>query len=1040
MGMLTVSTLMAKDSYYKGDPQFHPAPDASAARYQIMRFGPVGIGLELRQPAFTMYVTGVEEGSPAEACGQFKKGQIIESVNGVTLKDIDPRIILGNMITDAEAKDGVMKMMVKDDVKAAAREVVVKIPALGAYSDTWPLNCPKSDKIVRNFADFLSKEESVDLGIQGSMLFMLSTGEEKDLEVVRGWIKKLVAKNKNAEEINTYPWFAGYSGPALCEYYLRTGDKSILPVIKKIADCLTRTIYNGSWAGRGAAPYQYMAGGHMNAAGVHCVTFLMLAKECGVDVDEHTLQSSLKYFYRFSGRGNVAYGDGIPEAGYTDNGRTTGLALAMAAAASLSPDGENSVYAKARDISATKGFYSTSWLFHGHTGGGIGELWRGQSMGLIKDKRPSQYRSFMNGRRWMYELARTHDGVFGWVSGWNVSYTDTAHKKGRAWGNYIPLVYTLPRKHLRIYGAPPSRFSQHYAIPKQPWGNEADAMFYSLEPGEYKPGQKQDIAAEKLSTDASKPIMARLGDRKVSDDTLLMYAHHIDQGIRTAAARAINNQGRHHLVMPLLKSKDPRSRHAGLTCITGMQKGRALPDDQLTDEMFHLVAGMINDPAEAWWVAHAAMNALARAKPELIAPHVDRLAYWLKHDDWWLRKAAMTALTPVAADKRFYKKILPIIGKMIATNQRPVALSPVSGIVRQLQTADPEVQQFALKVIGQAYSDFPTQLHAPGGQNMSAGLAYLLDGIARNLANAPGGFDELYRVSKKRFPELGLPHQELYLDADVREFGPEVKKAFMPILTQRLIPDYIEKNRKRLENELKPNMPAQAVEGLVALYSKAGVDDYDWKRFGPKKTEIKWDYHTFVPRDGKLWEPGWRYRKVEWPEGMANWFTADFDPKAADWKTGYAPFGSYDGKIDYHGPCQGNFCGCGEPLKTLWTEDVLMMRAEIKLPPMKKGYAYRLLVGGRSHVNNGDGSDVWIDGKYMEARRNTDPSIRGVGKRQGGKPWGRTIDDAFRAEFEDGKIILSATGFMRIKQGSDIKANRQSFWFEEMKLPTIDGE
>jgi hypothetical protein len=117
-----------------------------------------------------------------------------------------------------------------------------------------------------SFADFLSKEESVGLGIQGSMLFMPSTGEEKDLEVVRGWIKKLVAKYEGAEEIKTYPWFAGYSGPALCEYYLRAGDKSILPVIKKVADCLKRTIYNGSWAGRGAAPYGYMAGGHMNTA------------------------------------------------------------------------------------------------------------------------------------------------------------------------------------------------------------------------------------------------------------------------------------------------------------------------------------------------------------------------------------------------------------------------------------------------------------------------------------------------------------------------------------------------------------------------------------------------------------------------------------------------------------------------------------------------------------------------------------------------------------------------------------------------------
>ena len=113
-----------------------------------------------------------------------------------------------------------------------------------------------------------------------------------------------------------------------------------------------------------------------------------------------------------------------------------------------------------------------------------------------------------------------------------------------------------------------------------------------------------------------------------------------------------------------------------------------------------------------------------------------------------------------------------------------------------------------------------------------------------------------------------------------------------------------------------------------------------------------------------------------------------------------------------------------------------MMRAELKLPPLKDGHAYRILVGGRSHVKAGDGSDVWIDGKYMANRRKTDPSMTGVGKRQGGKPWGRIIEDDFRTEFADGKIILSCTGYMNFAGGS--KANRQSFWIEEMKLPPVE--
>ncbi|MDP6355845.1 MAG: DUF6288 domain-containing protein, partial [Planctomycetota bacterium] len=94
----TASTTAA--DYYKEPPQFHMHPDPKGARYQLSRLGPVGIGLELIQPAFTMRITGVEAGSPAEAAGKLKKGQIIESINGQVLKDIDPRVILGNLITE----------------------------------------------------------------------------------------------------------------------------------------------------------------------------------------------------------------------------------------------------------------------------------------------------------------------------------------------------------------------------------------------------------------------------------------------------------------------------------------------------------------------------------------------------------------------------------------------------------------------------------------------------------------------------------------------------------------------------------------------------------------------------------------------------------------------------------------------------------------------------------------------------------------------------------------------------------------------------
>ena len=91
-------------------------------------------------------------------------------------------------------------------------------------------------------------------------------------------------------------------------------------------------------------------------------------------------------------------------------------------------------------------------------------------MGLLYEKRPKQYREFMDNRKWHYDLSRRFDGSFGILGG--AGY-DAEKWKG-AWGTAYALTYTIPRKTLRITGAPPTKFSKQYQLPKQPWGSEAD--------------------------------------------------------------------------------------------------------------------------------------------------------------------------------------------------------------------------------------------------------------------------------------------------------------------------------------------------------------------------------------------------------------------------------------------------------------------------------------------------------------------------------------------------------------------------------------
>ncbi len=614
------STTAAADGYYTEPPTFRPAPglEQRGRDWPVQNFGPVGIGITIQVPSFTMVIRNVERGSPAAETGKLERGQVIESINGVVLRDRDPRKILGDIITEAEATDGVISLRIQD-----VGDVVVNIPVMGSYSDTWPIDCAKSDRVVRKLADLLHTQERPSWG---SALFLLSTGEEQDLEVVRRWLS-------GRERIGSYPWHAGYLGIAFGEYYLRTRDESVLPAIQRMVDRLRETMYNGGWSGRGdGSSFTYSTGtGQMHAAGVHCITFLMLARMCGVEVDDYLFHESLKTFFRFAGRENVPYGDGWPEGGFRDNGKSAGLAVAMAAAARLTPDGESSIYATARDHVGMKSLYATNWFHSAHTGGGIGEIWRHAAMSMLHERRPVQVRSFLDTRRWGMELSRRHTGGIG-IGGMVDRYDKAAGEHERSWGNYFALTYTIPRRNLVIFGAPLPEWAERYELPERPWGRPADDAFIQVEP---VPAEMlamesyrltmEELLEEDVETAASLAFFDRINLPDVSDRTLATALRHPEMGYRVATMRQITRIGRAQFVMPLLQSPDPRLRHAGLLAFTGMFKGRPLPNNRLTPEMFERVGELIEDPDESLWVAQQAMLALRRAPPERIAVHRDAI-------------------------------------------------------------------------------------------------------------------------------------------------------------------------------------------------------------------------------------------------------------------------------------------------------------------------------------------------------------------------------------------------------------------------------
>ena len=136
---------------------------------------------------------------------------------------------------------------------------------------------------------------------------------------------------KDVRQIGDHTWNNGYNGIACGEYYLRTGDASVLPILQHYCDdAKERQKFGCGWThwSNDINP-GYVAGGLMNPAGAQVLTTLLLGKECGVNVDEETLLGALRFFYRFAGHGTVAYGDHRGEGGLGSNGKDGMIAAAM---------------------------------------------------------------------------------------------------------------------------------------------------------------------------------------------------------------------------------------------------------------------------------------------------------------------------------------------------------------------------------------------------------------------------------------------------------------------------------------------------------------------------------------------------------------------------------------------------------------------------------------------------------------------------------------------------------------------------------------
>lgn len=616
--------------------------------YPTFAIGPTGIHASIEK-GLVVTVKSVVEGSPA-ASTKLQAGDVLVSAGGRSLAVDDPRVPLGEAIGRAEADDGTLVFEAKRE--GAIGKVTVKLPALGAYRLSWPANCPKSRAIIANNAKYIAASQqengsyrfgngrAIGNNLQGCLasLFLLSTGEAKYLPNVERHVRplaKLAETRKNAGgHIN---WQLGYQGILLSEYYLRTGDKQVLPGLQELCNWCVDNQAAGGWGHGAPVGPGYVQSGLMNHAGIPVLITLILAQECGVKVNREAYARGVALMYRMAGHGCIAYGDHRSELWWSNtNGRN---AMVSCAFSLLNEIPRFRAASEHLALLVTDSYFQPEF---GHTGGGFNVMWRGMASVHVPSERVSHYRRQMRILAWYYDLCRQPGGGFSMLP----TPPDNSRYAGLEWGTgAMGLTYTAPLKTLRITGGPRTKFSVVAAPPAFTWGNDADAAFLRTEGA--KGFEKELVAPHEV-------YALLLKDRKEESTVGFCAKHlgHYSPLVRSWAARRLSELNNVKAIAALERAvshDDPRVRRAVFDAISGYDnwgrpmKGRM--DPKLVSAKFlPAILKTLNNGSSAWWEIDGALFALGRAEPADIRKQLPLILKFAQHRDWYLREGAFWAI------------------------------------------------------------------------------------------------------------------------------------------------------------------------------------------------------------------------------------------------------------------------------------------------------------------------------------------------------------------------------------------------------------
>ena len=462
--------------------QARKGPDAEVPGW-FYNLGITGIRVQLMAEDPThLLVKYVFPDSPAH--GKVQPGDIITGAGGQTfttphrngygMEMFGPQGPIENFATALETAQGKnargkLELTLKRDGKERLAKLSVGT-RYGQYTDTYPADCKKSERILKELCDYLVQEQKAN-GSWGHVvpntfapLALMGTDPKRYRKAIAKAARFHADTTKAEDQGSLINWRYMAAAIVLAEYHLQTREKWVLPELEEIYAFIHHTQYmsldqvnprvkeshprsypktaeeqHGGW---GHNPGFEGYGPICMITGQGALAYAMLDR-CGVAVPRVRMDAAFEFLARGTGHnGYVWYEDEVAgHERWADMGRTGATGLANSMRRDQTGKSRDRAMGHARCI----GNHPLSFPdTHGSPMMGMGYA------ALAARTDAESFRKLMDANRWWFTLAQCHDGTFYYQPNRdNAGYGNNARILA---SSVTALVFSIPRQSLHLTG------------------------------------------------------------------------------------------------------------------------------------------------------------------------------------------------------------------------------------------------------------------------------------------------------------------------------------------------------------------------------------------------------------------------------------------------------------------------------------------------------------------------------------------------------------------------------------------------------------